>query len=375
MAEHVLAKDGARFRLPLAAMKQKLLSFPAIGLYGPTLGFLGFAVLLLLAQGFEPSSQESIFTLRYYAGMFLGPLRTLNQWIVFPVIVVLLFIFWRVALHAMLHNIHPREYISYLRQLRTREGLKDIALVAIALGINLALLGFILGKLNTLNASRLKSDLLLSWDYWLTGTYPFVVIGAVTFPAWVVAITKYAFFILPFTVSLAGVYLFIQQRHIFYEYSVAFIVGLLIMLPFWAALPALDPRNQYIENVYNIPLEASIISATRAYAPQQEIAAFQNEIRKIQSRNPKNIYPTSAFPSAHVAWAFMMLWYARRARTALFWWLAPIAILSTFATVLFGFHYFVDIPSGIAAGAVAIYITAHLKKISSRQLAPAWTGE
>lgn len=61
-----------------------------------------------------------------------------------------------------------------------------------------------------------------------------------------------------------------------------------------------------------------------------------------------------AFPSFHVMWAVITT-YAALPYRKLFWGIAALNILVVLSTLLLGWHYLVDVPSGILLGALALY--------------------
>jgi len=63
-----------------------------------------------------------------------------------------------------------------------------------------------------------------------------------------------------------------------------------------------------------------------------------------------------AFPSMHIGLPMIAMWYLRRWRIV-FWLLAAYNCIVVFAIVILEWHYVLDIPGGIAVGALALAIT------------------
>lgn len=61
-----------------------------------------------------------------------------------------------------------------------------------------------------------------------------------------------------------------------------------------------------------------------------------------------------AFPSFHVAWAVLTT-YAALPYRRLFWAVAPLNVLVVASTLLLGWHYLVDVPSGLLLAALSLY--------------------
>lgn len=61
-----------------------------------------------------------------------------------------------------------------------------------------------------------------------------------------------------------------------------------------------------------------------------------------------------AFPSFHVMWAVITT-YAARPYRKLFWGIAVLNVLVIASTLLLGWHYLVDVPSGLLLGGLSLY--------------------
>ncbi|MEK7086938.1 MAG: phosphatase PAP2 family protein, partial [Patescibacteria group bacterium] len=59
----------------------------------------------------------------------------------------------------------------------------------------------------------------------------------------------------------------------------------------------------------------------------------------------------------HVFWAVLLGYYIYRAKKWFAIIISPILILSSFGTVFFAQHYFVDVPAGILTAFAAIFLT------------------
>ncbi|MEI6058716.1 MAG: phosphatase PAP2 family protein [archaeon] len=70
----------------------------------------------------------------------------------------------------------------------------------------------------------------------------------------------------------------------------------------------------------------------------------------------KTSVPYNAFPSYHVAAMVFLSFFLYKNWRTLFWISLPITILASIATVFIKFHFFVDIPGGIAMGIFGYYI-------------------
>ncbi|MEK7510332.1 MAG: phosphatase PAP2 family protein [Patescibacteria group bacterium] len=236
--------------------------------------------------------------------------------------------------------------------------LKNLLLVGLPFLFSFYSLTLALGQLNLFNKDRLQDELLAQWDIALTHTFPSFTLASLQYPGWFIKSVDFSFmYLVPF-LGLLGAYLFQARQKLFREAAGTFSVGMIFMFTGWILFPVLSPHDRFVDNVYNLPPSPSIQEYLVRYHPQEEISLFLQRIR--ESKEDLGVFPTSAFPSAHVAWAVLFVYYAYRTSRWLLLFSIPLAFLSTLGTVLFAQHYFVDIPAGIGTGLLAIAITRYV---------------
>lgn len=339
-------------------MLKKILHQPNSGVL-VSLFFFIIVFIFFLTKGIHDDG--ALFSLGYYVRLMILPLRIFHLWFLIPVLLPLLWKFGKITIYSF-HNKVSAE--SFLLKLKGFGGVaRDALIYYLPIALALSIFSFISGRLNIDNADGLKSSLILAFDQIIFGSTPFLYLGAIHFPSWFVHLSSYSFLLLPIVMPLIGIYLFVEKRDLFFEYSNAFILSFLILLPIWWTLPALDPRNHYVYNVYSLPL-GEIESEVMEYKPQKEILEFQMEIKERQDKSPSGKYPTTTFPSAHTVWAVLLAYYSYKARKYWLWPIFPLAVFSTIGTFLFAFHYIVDIPAGIVCAVLAILLTSYLKRYS-----------
>lgn len=231
-------------------------------------------------------------------------------------------------------------------------GIKNFFIFAGPPILSLFTLSLVLGQIDALNTFRLQDNLILSWDKWLTGKYFFISMANINFPWWFLQATIFSFGILP---AVATIFSFIAAEYkpgVLKKFTAAFSLALLMMLTIWILLPALSPQDRFMDNVYKLPISAEIGNELKSYDPPKEIKEFLTSVRE-RKNDLGGVMPTPTFPSAHVAWATLLLIYAFRAKKLWGWMLLPLAALSTLGTTLLAQHYFVDIPAGIAVAVAA----------------------
>lgn len=211
-----------------------------------------------------------------------------------------------------------------------------------------------LGQMNLFNSTRLRDELLFGWDVLLTGTFPPLSLGSFAYPDWFIqgVIGSFMYLVPVFTIFAA--YVFLAHQKLFREAAGAFFVGILILFLGWLIFPVMSPHDRFMDNVYDLPIPLSVQAYVDNYVPHQGIAAFLEGMR--ERKETLSVMPTSTFPSAHVAWAGFLVYYAYRVNR----WLAvlalPFAALSSIGTFLLAQHYFVDLPAGILVAVISIWV-------------------
>jgi len=243
---------------------------------------------------------------------------------------------------------------------QTRAVLKNLVTLGIPFVLAFSSLSLALGPLNVFNATRLRDELLFSWDVWLTGTFPPLTLSSFQYPGWFVSTVESPFFYLVPVLTIFGAYLFIARPHVFREAAGAFFLAAIIMFAGWFTFPVLSPNDRFVDNVYNLPVPPETQQYVERYQPQKEVLAFWEKI--YASRENMEIFPTTAIPSAHVVWAVFLIYYSWRVWKWLLVFSLPFGLLATFGTNLFAAHYFVDILTGVVCGAGAIFIARWLAR-------------
>jgi membrane-associated phospholipid phosphatase len=104
-------------------------------------------------------------------------------------------------------------------------------------------------------------------------------------------------------------------------------------------VPAMGPRFS-LDHLQTISLQADHV-----------IQSIQDIVNALEHNK------TDAFPSGHTAIALLTLWYARKCRERVFFWLSlPVVILLIFSTVYLRYHYVIDVIAGILTTLLAIII-------------------
>lgn len=224
------------------------------------------------------------------------------------------------------------------------------------------LMSFVLGEMNAVDRARLVDTSLLGMEHLLFGGYVFAILGAISYPAFLIQFIIFSFTNLVCILILSALLLAYFDPRILREMIAAFCFCMLLMVPLWVSVPALSPQDRFINNVYQLPVSADIAAAVGTYHPDPQIVDFLASIRV--DKNGLADMPTSTMPSAHAAWAVFVGYYLFRAKKWLGWIALPFLLASTAGTVILAQHYSIDILIGAFLAAFAVWVAA---SVTSRE--------
>jgi len=331
------------------------------------IAFVVFSGAFLILHSLNQSSTDTSLLLYYIQ---LTGSKTF--WIALASLLVFAIRFWISALVALFRGVQPSVVFSFENLekmfLEVSQFAKNIVILGIPFIAALLILSFALGELNMFNIqqSRLQDELLFQWDVLLTQTFPAFSLASLQYPEWFVSVVIICFSYLASMLVLLAVYLLLARPNLFREAAASFFIGAMIAFVGWSVFPVLSPHGRFIDNVYNLPIPLEAQQYVYDYNPPQQIVVYWEDLN---SRLEKvSVLPTTAFPSAHVIWAVILVYYSYRIRKWLVLFSLPFAILSTFGTTLLAAHYFVDIPAGIITGLVSILLVRYIKEKGERTL-------
>jgi hypothetical protein len=339
----------------IAAAWQKFFIRPEIFVY--IAPFVFTAVFLLLGKNASGDAQGII---EYYVNLNWRSFAW-TAGILVAGFYVYAIVFW---IKAIVYKLDPIEVFSRKNlafQISKIPGmLGNVVFVGIPFGLGFSIMTLAIGHLNVFNSTRLRDELLFSWDVFLTGTFPALSLAFIQYPDWFIKAVEFSFLYLVPICMLLAVYLFLARARLFREAAGAFFLSLFIMFAGWYMFPVLSPHDRFVTDEYDLSVPAEVQVYADIYQPQKEIAAFWDTIH--ESRKNLSVLPTTALPSAHVVWAVLLVYYSWRVWKWLLLASVPLAVLSTLGTNLFAAHYFVDIPAGVITAIVSIGIVCWIGK-------------
>jgi membrane-associated phospholipid phosphatase len=322
------------------------------------------ALASILAIVGPVASEANFFS--YYVSLAIGPVRDgFFMMIAFLFVAALLYVAFSLIASAFYHQRNPYEFFSHEFLLRSARavgrGLLDILLVGGPVVLTFIFICLIMAYVNPVNATRLIDDQVVEWDRAITGGYPFIVLQNIQYPSWFIQEVKFSFMDLPVVLIGFSLLVFFFFRAKFEEMAAVFCLNLVIMIFLWQIFPVLSPHDRFIDNVYQLPSPPAVEEVLRSnYKPQPQLQDLLKGVRAKKDQNLGGVMPTSTLPSAHVAWATLLVYFAYRTKKWFLIFLLPVALLSSLGTVLFAQHYFVDVPAGVLAMALSIYLVQRL---------------
>ncbi|OGL90681.1 hypothetical protein A3H10_00860, partial [Candidatus Uhrbacteria bacterium RIFCSPLOWO2_12_FULL_46_10] len=163
---------------------------------------------------------------------------------------------------------------------------------------------------------------------------------------------------------LAAVFIFVLavNSQKFYQMFLAFLLSIVLSLPFWYFFPSLSPLEGYIENVPGVLLPADISEAAFSYRPNDDLKIFFVHVKSVKANMADNFMAVTTMPSMHVAWATIALYFGALTWAALVYFLAPFYILTFIAAVYTMQHYAVDTFAGALIAVAAITVVKKFAK-------------
>ncbi len=322
---------------------------------------IGTAALTSILAIVGPVADESDF-FSYYMRLAVGPLLDA---------LVMFFNFFLVAslVYGAFYFFYSAFYIKrdpfqfFSRRFLTDTfwaGLRELwAIITLVLPIVATLLfvSMSMSYINPVNATRLIDIEVLRWDSFLFGSYPFIQWQGLAYPDLFIQAVNFSFMYLPLFLIGFSFYVFFWQRKVFGEMAAVFCLNLVLMIFFWQIFPVMSPHDRFIDNVYELPVPSAIEEQLASnYHPHPLIQQFLDQMRDNKNRSLNGTMPTSTLPSAHVAWATLLVYYAYRTRKWSLVLFLPVAIFSSIGTFLFAQHYVVDVPAGVAVLALSVFL-------------------
>jgi membrane-associated phospholipid phosphatase len=207
------------------------------------------------------------------------------------------------------------------------------------------------------STSFMRSDKLLFGTYpgfWLQNHLPFFLQVASTY--------VYEYFHYIFALWLVFLLIYKKGRHIS-SFIKQLLIATAICIPFWLILPAIDPVQMYLGNIFHvhdeIHTEVAIFKPPNLFTNRHVTAIF-NYWNDPQS----HFFAVSCFPSLHTIWGILIVYSAAEVFRRR--WIKILALLLALLNVIGAVyllsHYAIDILAGIVTAIIAVKIVRALSK-------------
>jgi hypothetical protein len=219
-------------------------------------------------------------------------------------------------------------------------------------------------------------DLLMRADYALFGSYvPFELHNQAAFNAMIVPIIN-SYLHLSSVLSLVVVGLFLFRAGDFRQFVLGFVVITSLGLPSWYAIPAITPSEAYrtIKLRRDIPYQVAYEIGGPIIHLDSRLVGILNELELNQSNPEHGRYFITSFPSPHVAWGLLVVWFGVALHRRLALLLVPWGTLNAIGAIYSLEHYAVDALAGIVVVVVAVLLVRGLVGLERRNGLPAPQG-
>ena len=139
-----------------------------------------------------------------------------------------------------------------------------------------------------------------------------------------------------------------------------FILGLLIVsmfsIPIWYLVPAVSPQELFLDDKFLFSIPEEFLYYLQLFIPQAEMVAEMQKYKDMWNSNNNGYFAITTFPSMHVGWSLIVMYYGSRLSKYLVLPLWGFFILTCISTVYLLQHYAVDSIAGIIIGIISIVV-------------------
>lgn len=204
------------------------------------------------------------------------------------------------------------------------------------------------------------SNMLMRWDLRIFGIYP---------PFWLQFLSGYSrismllmvtYGCLGIVLSLTAMLLAVTDTLLLRKFLLSFTTVVIFAFPVWRAIPAISPDEMYRKNILSLAKFHDIPNGNTLFS-----APMDNRLKKyndslVWSAPQKKYFGITAFPSMHVAWSIIVVFFLFRIKKTLAFIAVPWALLNAAGALYTLQHYAVDVLTGVAVGIAAIMAAHYL---------------
>ncbi len=245
----------------------------------------------------------------------------------------------------------------------------SLALTGIFIGLAL-LSGIILTSVahsTTPARATMLAEKLLGWDkkifgvnlpLWIhTSANPFHNILEIIGPT---SLVCYSF--LALALGLLFIAAFVRGQKFSLAVLLAFVFSEILSTPLWLSFPGLTPAARFLYNITNTPLSPALAAESASMYISPAVTQFISTIKTLQTHDATPFLDVTNFPSMHIAWATLILFFGYRIWKYSAIILVPFFLLTVVATLYGLQHYGVDILAGATIGAISCFVAVKISK-------------
>jgi len=168
--------------------------------------------------------------------------------------------------------------------------------------------------------------------------------------------------------SLVFLFLLLLRQDVFPEMCVAFILCLVIALPFWYMFPALSPTEAFYIPLFHLPITEHIQTALKTYEPNAYVLEYiRSDAAHVHEVQDSYLFITT-MPSMHAAWIAVAAYYLIAVRKTFAVISIPYFFANAVSTLYIMQHYAVDQIAGLLVAVIAIVMARRMQLRPGRHL-------
>lgn len=157
-------------------------------------------------------------------------------------------------------------------------------------------------------------------------------------------------------ITLSMIVFFIANTQILRKFLLTLFVVCLLSVPFWYEYPVISPYELYMRNIFQLDSSDPFYREAKEIPLASSNYEFLKYSEGVGSNVEKGTFLVTTFPSMHIAWGTLVAFYVisllpLSAIIVIPWW-----IVNTISVVYTLQHYTIDIPAGIIAAFVTMFI-------------------
>jgi hypothetical protein len=177
-----------------------------------------------------------------------------------------------------------------------------------------------------------------------------------------------AYLSLTMMLCLVLVALLIFRVDRFRQYILAFVAIMFLCMPGWAVFPATTPSEGYRTGKLQlgVPYDIAVEIAHPVMNLNYNVVNFLRQVEPYESNPMDGRFFITSFPSLHVAWGLLIVWFGVAVWRRSIVLLLPWGLLNCVGAIYSLQHYAVDAVSGMIVVVIAVFLVRGLIALEAR---------